>query len=106
MKNAIDNFQRKSTRWRALFPGTFLPVLMIGGKCSCLRAKAAHFSGHLLVPWYWLVVIDLKVRRNQPQCSNFALNIRTRQSHCGSCRSKGGRCRGTNGNSARIFSSV
>src|SRR5260370_32672605 len=42
--------------------------------------------------------------RNQPQCSNFALNIRTRQSHCGSCRSKGGRCRGTNGNSSYIFS--
>ena len=51
-----------------------------------------------------LVVIDLNVRRNQPQCSNFALNIRTRQSHCGSCRSKGGRCRGTNGNSSYIFS--
>src|SRR6266700_4098706 len=50
------------------------------------------------------VVIDLEVRRNQPQCSNFALNIRTRQSHCGSCRSKGGRCRGTNGNSSYIFS--
>src|SRR6266566_4756869 len=48
--------------------------------------------------------IDLNVRRNQPQCSNFALNIRTRQSHCGSCRSKGGRCRGTNGNSSYIFS--
>jgi hypothetical protein len=50
------------------------------------------------------VVIDLKVRRNQPQCSNFALNIRTRQSHYGSCRSKGGRCRRTNGNSSYIFS--
>ena len=50
------------------------------------------------------VVIDLNVRRNQPQCSNFALNIRTRQSHCGSCRSKGGRCQGTNGNSSYIFS--
>src|SRR5438309_1717427 len=51
-----------------------------------------------------LMVIDLNVRRNQPQCSNFALNIRTRQSHCGSCRSKDGRCRGTNGNSSYIFS--
>src|SRR6266849_3683979 len=50
------------------------------------------------------LVIDLNVRRNQPQCSNFALNIRTRQSHCGSCRSKDGRCRGTNGNSSYIFS--
>src|SRR5438067_6668294 len=50
------------------------------------------------------LVIDLNVRRNLPQSSNFALNIRTRQSHCGSCRSKGGRCRGTNGNSSYIFS--
>ena len=25
----------------------FLPVLMIGGKCFCFRAKAAHISGHL-----------------------------------------------------------
>src|SRR5437764_3606515 len=50
------------------------------------------------------VVIDLNVRRNQPQSSNFAVNIRTRQSHCGSCRYKGGRCRGTNGNSSYIFS--
>ena len=50
------------------------------------------------------MVIDLNVRRNQPQCSNFALNVRTHQSHCGSCRSKGGRCRGTDGNSPYIFS--
>jgi hypothetical protein len=50
------------------------------------------------------LVIDLNVRRNQPQCSNFALNVRTHQSHCGSCRSKGGRCRGTDGNSPYIFS--
>ncbi len=28
----------------------FLPVLMIGGKCSCFRAKSAHFSGHLPLP--------------------------------------------------------
>ncbi len=28
----------------------FLPVLMIGGKCSCFRAKPAHFSGHLPLP--------------------------------------------------------
>src|SRR5205807_7683711 len=50
------------------------------------------------------VVIDPNVRRNQPQCSNVALNIRPRQSHCGSCRSTGGRCRGTNGNLSYIFS--
>src|SRR5205814_9157651 len=63
------------------------------------RSKFGPIShiGSRLVNW-------LNVRRNQPQCSNFALNIRTRQSHCGSCRSKGGRCRGTNGNSSYIFS--
>src|SRR5205085_222774 len=58
----------------------------------------------LFTSWLSQMVIDLNVRRNQPQCSNFALNIRTRQNHCGSCRSRGGRCRGTNGNSSYIFS--
>jgi outer membrane protein assembly factor BamB len=28
-------------------PGKFVPVLKTLGKCSCLRAKAAHISGHL-----------------------------------------------------------
>src|SRR5258708_32994821 len=51
-----------------------------------------------------LVVIDLKVRRNQPQSSNFALKVRSSQNLRGSCRSRGGRCRGTNGNSSYIFS--
>ena len=54
--------------------------------------------------WGEWMVIDLNVRQNQPQCSNFALNVRTHQSHCGSCRSKGGRCRETDGNSPYIFS--
>ena len=52
----------------------------------------------------WPLVIDLNVRRNQLQCSNFALKVRIRQSHCGPCRSKDGRCRGTNGNSSYILS--
>jgi hypothetical protein len=64
---------------------------------------ASELSAYL-PPSSLQLVIDLNVRRNQPQCSNVALNIRTRQSHCGSCRSKGGRCRGTNGNSSYIFS--
>src|SRR2546429_3571654 len=50
-----------------------------------------------------MLVNALKVRRNQPQCSNVALNIRTRQSHCGSCRCTGGRCPGTKGNLSYIF---
>jgi hypothetical protein len=35
------------TPWGAVCPGMFLSVLMIGGKCSPFRAKAAHISGHL-----------------------------------------------------------
>lgn len=34
-------------RCEAVCPGIFLPVLMIGGKCFCLRAKATHISGQL-----------------------------------------------------------
>ncbi len=77
-------------------------IPMIGPKLPPLTLKIVEHSRYL--PVCGILVIDLNVRRNQPQCSNFALNIRTRQSHCGSCRSKGGRCRGTNGNSSYIFS--
>jgi hypothetical protein len=69
-----------------------------------LGVKSVHFVGYLPTALFPPVVIDPNVRRNQPQCSNVALNIRPRQSHCGSCRSTGGRCRGTNGNSSYIFS--
>ena len=93
----------EEARCRALFLALFTPMLTIEGNVSRLRARSAHFVSHLPFTLQ-LLVIDLNVRRNQPQCSNFALNIRTRQSHCGSCRSKGGRCRGTNGNSSYIFS--
>jgi len=34
-------------RCEAAFPGTFLPMLMIRGKCLHFRAKAAQVSGHL-----------------------------------------------------------
>src|SRR5438876_5768837 len=77
-------------------------IPMIGPKLPPLTLKIVKHSRYL--PVCGILVIDLNVRRNQPQCSNFALNIRTRQSHCGSCRSKDGRCRGTNGNSSYIFS--
>src|SRR2546421_10710687 len=50
------------------------------------------------------VVIDLKVRPNQPQWSNVAFKVRASQNLRGSCRSRGGRCQGTNGNSSYIFS--
>jgi hypothetical protein len=42
MKNAIYNFERKYSRWGAVCPGTFMPVLTIGVKCSRFRVKAAH----------------------------------------------------------------
>src|SRR5258706_14925249 len=50
------------------------------------------------------MVNDLKVRRNQPQGSNFAFKVRSSQNLRGSCRSRGRRCQGTNGNSSYIFS--
>jgi hypothetical protein len=34
-------------RCEAACPSMFLPLLMIGGKCSRLKAKAAHFPEHL-----------------------------------------------------------
>ena len=37
------------TRWRAIFPGTCVLILKIEGKCLYLRAKFAHFVGHLPV---------------------------------------------------------
>ena len=40
-------FGKPYARGGAVFPGTFVRVLKIEGKCSCLRAKAAHISGHL-----------------------------------------------------------
>src|SRR6266446_7317752 len=50
------------------------------------------------------MVNRLKVRRNQPQCSNVAFKVRASKNLRGSCRSRGGRCQGTNGNSSYIFS--
>ena len=38
------NVSMGEARCEAVGPGIFLPVLMIGGKCFCLRAKAAHIS--------------------------------------------------------------
>jgi hypothetical protein len=46
-RNTIYTFGKKYTRWGGGFPGKFVPGLKIEGKCSHLRAKAAHFPGHL-----------------------------------------------------------
>ena len=43
----IYNIQFQYTRWGAVCPGTFTSVLMIGVKCSSLRAKAAPFFSNL-----------------------------------------------------------
>jgi len=51
----------------------------------------------------WQLVNDLKVRRNQPQWSNFAFKVRSSQSHCGSYRSRRGRCQATDGDPYCIF---
>jgi len=52
------------------------------------------------------MVIDLNVRRNQPRCSNFAFKVRASKNLRSSCRSRGERCLGANGNSSYIFSTV
>jgi hypothetical protein len=54
-------------------------LLNIGGKCSHLRAKPAHFAGHLPCGNKEMYVVnDLKVRQNRPQRSNLALKVRPR----------------------------
>jgi hypothetical protein len=39
----------EEARCEAVFPDNSTQVLMIGVKCLCFRAKAAHISGHLPV---------------------------------------------------------
>ena len=50
-----------------------------------------------------ILVIDLNVRRNHPQSSNVAFKVRSSQGLRGLCRSRGGRCKRTNGNSSYVF---
>jgi hypothetical protein len=40
----------EEARYRALFLAMFMLMLMIGGKCSYLRATSAHLVGHLPIP--------------------------------------------------------
>ena len=52
-RNAIYTFGKSYARRGMVLPGKFVRVLKIEGKCSRLRAKAAHISGHLpLAPGY------------------------------------------------------
>ena len=98
-----------------LDPLSMAELLNLQGKCQPLRAKPAHFVSHLPIPtsieeptpqFTTQVVIDLNVRRNQPQCSNFAFKVRASKNLRSSCRSRGERCLGANGNSSYIFSTV
>jgi hypothetical protein len=43
----IYTFGKPYARGGAVFPGKGVRVLKIEGKCSYVRAKAAHISGHL-----------------------------------------------------------
>ena len=65
-RNAIYIFGKPYARRDAVLPGKFVRVLKIEGKCSCLRAKAAHISGHLPIRQQYLVNWA-KVRTNQRQ---------------------------------------
>jgi hypothetical protein len=47
MRYAIYTFEKQYTRWGAVFPGNFVPLLTWEGKCSRRRAKPAHFGRHL-----------------------------------------------------------
>jgi len=37
----------EEARWGTVFPGMFVPVLTLEGKCLRRRAKPAHLEGHL-----------------------------------------------------------
>ena len=43
----IYNVSMKEVRWRAASPDTFMAMLKIEGNFSRLRARPAHFVGHL-----------------------------------------------------------
>jgi hypothetical protein len=43
----FTTLQINKPRQRRFLCSSMIVLLRIGGKCSCLRAKAAHFSGHL-----------------------------------------------------------
>ena len=43
----IYSIAMNEARCGAVCHRKFVPVLKIGGKCSCVRAKPAHFPGHL-----------------------------------------------------------
>jgi hypothetical protein len=48
MSDVFTPFHVDTEGWRAAFPGKFVPMCRIGGKCACFRAKTVEISGHLL----------------------------------------------------------
>ena len=51
-ENGSDfQLQEEYTRRGAVSPGTFVPVLILEGKCLHWRAKSAHLGGHLPLVW-------------------------------------------------------
>src|SRR6266487_576308 len=81
------------------------PPIYFLAQCLDKGPSTQHLRPNI-EPIYHLIqlVNDLKVRRNQPQGSNLAFKVRSRQSLCGSSRSRSGICQGTNGNLYGIFS--
>jgi len=62
MRYAIYTFEKQYTRWGAVFPGNFVPVLISEGKCLYWRARPAHLEGHLpIVP-----IQTLAIRTSNP----------------------------------------
>src|SRR5450432_3871868 len=93
-------------RWEVAFLASSWLIPRFHADFPGFTSKIVEHSRYLLQPSCSPdLVINLKVRRNQPECSNFAFKVRASQNLCGSCRSRGGRCQRTNGNFSYIISS-
>jgi hypothetical protein len=47
MSDVFTPFHVDTAGWGATFPGTFVPLCKIEGKCAGFRAKPVEVSGHL-----------------------------------------------------------
>ena len=98
-------FHIKDPAPEAVPPIRLLDWSNLEGKIRTLRLIWSNLQvNYHLAPFWWIMVIDLNVRRNSLQCSNFAFKVRASKNLRSSCHSRGGRCRETNGNSSYIFS--
>ena len=55
----------KYTRWGAVFPGKFVPVLTLGADCSLVTSKSAYLSPYLPKGYPWDAVV------NDPKSEHF-----------------------------------